>query len=79
MLELIQARAAEGSQIVFPVRFLLDRHLAREPGERNIGLRAAQLLQRKLCDLILSGHGGRGGEYPVATDKIAALTDSLAR
>ena len=42
---LVQARAAEAFQIVLPVGILLNRHLARDPGERNIGLRAAQLLE----------------------------------
>ena len=40
---LIQAGAAKGFQIVFPVSILFDRHLVCEPGERNIGLRAAKL------------------------------------
>ena len=31
---------------MLPVHIVLDWHSAREPGERNIGLRAAQLLQR---------------------------------
>jgi hypothetical protein len=38
---LAQTRTAEGFQIVLPVGVALDRHLACDPGERNIGLRAA--------------------------------------
>ena len=77
--KLVQARAAEPFQIVLPVGFLLDRHLVCDPGERNIGLRAAKLLQRGCGDIVLAGHAGGGGEHSVGADEIAALTDALAR
>src|SRR6195256_5366008 len=76
---LVQARAAEGFQIVLPVGVPLDRHLACDPGERNIGLRAAKLLQCDLGDIVLSGHARSGRQYPVGADEIAALSDALAR
>ena len=57
----------------------LDRHLACDPGERNVGLRAAKLLQRGLGDIFLSGHAGGGREHAVGADEIAALADALAR
>jgi hypothetical protein len=41
MPKLVQARAAERFQIVLPLGILPDRHLFCDPGERNIGLRAA--------------------------------------
>src|SRR6478735_10485772 len=37
---LTQAGATEAFQVVLPVRVLLDRYLVRDPGKRNIGLRA---------------------------------------
>lgn len=38
---LFQAGAVEGFQIMVPVGVRLDRHLARDPGKRDIGLHAA--------------------------------------
>ena len=41
---LTQAGATEAFQIVLPVRVVLDRYLVRDPGKRDIRLRAAKLL-----------------------------------
>ena len=49
---------------------------ACDPGERNVGLRAAKLLQRDLGDIGLPGHAGGGGQHPVGADEIAALADA---
>ena len=40
---LVQARAAEGFQVVVVVGVQLPRQLAGDPGERDVGLGAAQL------------------------------------
>src|SRR5258705_11636624 len=42
--QLTQAGATEAFQIVLPVRVVLDRYLVRDPGKRDIRLRAAKLL-----------------------------------
>src|SRR5436190_3340137 len=76
---LVQARAAEGFQIVLAVGIQLPRQLVCDPGQRYVGLRAAQLLQRSGCDLGLPGHAGGHRQYPVGAGEIAALTDRLAR
>src|SRR5437773_2204368 len=76
---LVQARAAEGFQIVLAVGVPLPRQLVCDPGQRDVGLRAAQLLQRSGCDLRLAGHAGGHRQYPVGAAEIAALTDRLAR
>src|ERR1700722_4062853 len=73
-----QARATKALQIVLPVGVLLDRHLVRDPGERNIGLSAAQFLERGRGDRGLSCHAGGGGQDAVGADKIAALANRLA-
>ena len=60
------------------VGVLLDRHLAFDPGERNIGLRTAKLLQRGFGDIVLTGHASGGSEHPVGADEIAALPNAVA-
>jgi hypothetical protein len=45
-----------------------------DPGERNIGLGAAQFVQCGFGDFVLSGHAGGGGQHSVGADEIAALT-----
>ena len=74
-----QTCTAKTVQIVFPVGFLLDRHLGGDPRERDVGLRAAQLLQRRLRNVVVTCHRGGGGQHPVGADEIAALPDALAR
>ena len=59
---------------MFPVGVMFERHLIRDPGQRNIWLSAAQLTERARCDLGLSGHAGSSGEQTVATDVIASQT-----
>ena len=73
-----QARATKALQIVLAVGVLLDRHLVRDPGERNIGLSAAQFLERGRGDPDLSGHAGGGGQDAVGADEIAALPEGFA-
>ena len=76
---LIQPRAAKTLQIVLPIGLVHDGHLACDPGERNIGLRAAKLLQRGRGDIVLSGHAGGRREHPMGADEVAALPDAFAR
>src|SRR6266571_1648118 len=76
---LVQARAAEGFQIVLAVGVQLPWQLVCDPGQRDVGLRAAQLLQRSGCNLGLPGLAGGHRQYPVGAAEIAALTDRLAR
>src|SRR3984893_18910283 len=78
-LKLVQARPTEAFQIVLPVGFRLDRHLACNPGKRNIGLCAAKLLQCDPGDISPAGHGGRRRQHSVGANEIAALSDALAR
>ena len=53
---LAQAGAAEAFQVVLPVGFPFDRHLAGNPGQRNIGLRAAKFLQCSAGNFGFAGH-----------------------
>ena len=64
---------------MLPLGVQLDRHLASNPGKRDIGLRAAKLLQRDTGDISLAGHAGGGRQHSVGADEIAALSDSFAR
>src|SRR4249920_693964 len=68
---LIQPGAPKAFQIVFAVGIELPGQLARDPGQRNIRLDAAQLLERGLRDLDLAGHAGRDREHAVGTGEVA--------
>ena len=57
----------------------LPGQLRCDPGERDIGLGPAQLLQRSPGEFDLSGHPGRDRQHPVGAGKIAALSRRLAR
>src|SRR5712691_11268115 len=48
---LVQARAAEGFQVVLAVGVQFPWQLVGDPGQRDVGLRAAQLLQCSRRDL----------------------------
>src|SRR6185437_7155156 len=75
--QLTQARAAEGLQIILPIGVLLDGQLACDPGERNIGLHAAKLLECGRGYLGSSGHAGGGGEHAMGTGKVATLPNAF--
>ena len=62
-----------------PVRLVLDRYVIPDPGERNVGLRAAKLLQRGRGDLGRRRHAGGGGQHPMGAGEIAAKTNGGAR
>jgi hypothetical protein len=76
--KLAQACAAEAFQIVLPIRFQFDRHLACNPGKRNIGLHAAKVLQGNAGNISLAGHGGGARQHAVGADEIATLSEALA-
>ena len=75
---LIQSCTAHGVQknfaLIQPERQMLD-----DPCDRDVGLRAAQVLQRGLGQLDLTRHRSGGSEHPVGGGEVGALTDRLAR
>ena len=73
-----QSGTAKPLQIVLAVGILLDRHLAFDPGERNVGLRTAKLLQCGFGDSFLACHASGSSEHAVGADKIAALPNAVA-
>src|SRR5262245_8481659 len=64
---------------MFAVAVVLEWHLIRDPADRYVRLRATQLFQCCGCDIATASQSGCRGEHPVATDKIAALTNGFAR
>ena len=76
---LVQTCSAKAFQIVIQFAAVHDRHLVRDPGERDIGLRAAKLLERFRSNLGMPGHTGGGGEHLVGADEITTVTDGFAR
>ena len=64
---------------MLPVGLMHDGHLACQPGERNIGLRAAKLAQRGRGDIGLPNHAGGRREHAMGADEVAALPDAFAR
>src|ERR1700722_16118050 len=79
LVRLAQAGAAETFQVALSVRVMLDRYLVHDPGERNVGLRAAKLLERGHRDLDLTGHAGGSGEHAVGAGVIPAQANRGAR
>jgi hypothetical protein len=76
---LAQPGAAKALQIVFAVGFQFPGQLGCDPGQRDVGLRAAQFGQCGGRDLGVSGHAGGDRQYPVGAGQIAALPDGVAR
>jgi len=76
---LVQPGSAESFQIVLAVGVLPDRQIFCDPGERDIGLRAAQFLECSRGDIMLSGHAGGGGQHTMPADEIVALPDRFVR
>src|SRR5271166_2149101 len=75
----IKTRAPEGLQVMLALGFLRDRQFAGDMGEREVGLNAAQLLERGLGKIDLASHGRRGSEHPVGADEVETLTDGFSR
>src|SRR5206468_4545558 len=76
---LSQARAPKPFQIMRLVRLVLERQSGREPGERDVGLGAAELLQRGFGGVSAAGHAEGGRQHAVGADKIASLPQRFAR
>src|SRR6516164_6731478 len=76
--ELIKARPAQRSYIVLALGFV-DRHLAFHPGQRDVGLHTANLLDHGLGKIVVARHGGRSSEQSIGADEISTLTDRFAR
>ena len=74
-----QPGAAEAFEIELAVTVLFDWHLLCHPGERDIGLGAAQLVQGGGGGFGLARHRGGGGEDAVDANKVAALPEAFAR
>jgi hypothetical protein len=70
---LVQAGPAKTVEIMLAIGVALDRHVGGDPGERDIGLRAAQLLECGLGGVGLSRHGGGAGEHPIYLGFIIAF------
>jgi len=60
------------------VGVVLERHIGCDPGQREIGLRASQRVERGAGDIGVSGHGGGGAQHAVAADMIAAQANARA-
>jgi len=55
---LLQTSAAERFQVVRPFDRVSHQHLTLDPGQRDVGLRAAQLLQGRPGEVVVACHGG---------------------
>ena len=75
-LKLLQPRAAKTLQVMLAVGGLFYRQFACDPGERDIGLSAAKLLQGCSGEFTLSGHSSSGGQDTVPADEIEASVRS---
>ena len=64
---------------MLPLGVILDRHVMTDPGQRNVGLRSAKILER--CSGILGPacHSRGRGEHAVRADEIDALAQALPR
>src|SRR5437870_12300630 len=76
---LSQARPSKPFQIMRLVRLVLERQSAREPGERDVGLGAAKLLQRCLGSASVAFHAEGSGQHAVGTNKIGSLAQRFTR
>src|ERR1700733_9532835 len=76
---LTQPRTPKAFEIVVAVGVMLQRHLARDPGQRNIGLDATEFAQGRRGDVWRRGHAGGRGKYAVAGGVIAAQADGSTR
>ena len=61
------------------VRLVLERQSGREPRERDVGLGAAELLQRGFGGVSAAGHAEGSGQHAVGADKIASLAQRFTR
>src|SRR5437667_10967840 len=73
---LFQTGAAQAFQKVFAL-VLPERKLPRHPFQRDVGLRATQLLQHGSGEVHFTRHGGGRGDHPIGAGEVVALTDAL--
>src|ERR1700753_2674960 len=78
-VRLIQPCAAKALQVMIAIGGVAPRHLVGDPGQRDVRLCAAKLLQCKRRNLGLSGHPCRSPQHPQRPDEIAALPNRFTR
>ena len=61
------------------VRLVLERQSAGQPGERDVGLGAAELLKRGLGGIGIAGHAEGSRQHAMGADEVAALAQRFAR
>ena len=61
-----------------PIRLLLERHFARQPGQRNVRLGLAQRFQRGGGRLGVAGHAQGGRQHAVGAVEAGALAQRFA-
>src|SRR5690242_10434185 len=77
--KLFQAGPPKSFQIVRPVRSVLERQFAGEPGEREVRLGAVETLEGGLGGLNVAFHAERGRQHAVGADEVGALAQRLPR
>ncbi len=75
----MQAGAPEAFQIMFAFRLIPNGHMRRDPGERDIRLRALEFEQCGTGHIVPACHPGGRRQHPVTSHEIVALPDALAR
>src|SRR4029078_9961232 len=76
---LVQAGAAERLHVMLALGGLLKRQRGCNPGQRDIGLRAAQRIQRRCGDVGLPSHGRARHKQPMRADVIVAQSNGRLR
>jgi hypothetical protein len=64
---------------MLPLVILFGRYLAGKPRKRDIGLDAAQFVERSRGSVALPSHTGGRRQDSMCTDEIGELADALAR
>src|SRR6476469_8768736 len=75
---LAQARPAQRFNVVRALGFV-DRHLLCHPGQGNVGLHAANLLDHDLGEIVVTRHRCGRSEQAIGADEIRTLADRLTR
>ena len=74
-----QARAPKPFQVMRLVGVVLERQFAGQPGERDVGLGAAEALERGFGGVSAAGHAEGGRQHAVGADEVGALPQRFAR
>src|SRR3954463_4735930 len=77
--KLFQARAAKSFDVMRLVGVVLERQFVGQPGERDVGLGAAEALERGFGSISAAGHAESSRQHAVSTDEIGALPQRLTR